>query len=399
MAGLENNKDTFSRNVQNIQISGIRRFFNKVSKVPEAISLTIGQPDFNVPENIKKAMIDAIADNKTGYTSNAGILELRKEISNYLKSFDIDFNEEEICLTIGGSEAILSVFTAILNVEDKVLIPSPAYPAYESCIKLLGAKPISYGLNENFSININDIIREIKTERPKAMVLSYPCNPTGAVLSKEDRDKLYKVLTDNNIIVISDEIYSALCFEDNYYSIAQYKELKDKIILVSGFSKMFSMTGLRLGYVCASIYYMEQIMKVHQYNVSCAPSISQYGAYEGLKSCLGDVKNMKNEFIKRRDYVYNRLKAMGMEVVIPKGAFYIFPSIKKYDLSSEDFCERLLKEAHVAVVPGSAFGSKGEGYVRISYSYGMDTLKEAMDRFEKWLNNNFEKDYRKIAVY
>lgn len=390
MIDFKDKENLFSKNVQSIEISGIRKFFNKVLEVPEAVSLTLGQPDFSVPEKIKNAMINAIAENKTGYTSNAGILELREEICNYLKSFDINFKAEEVCITIGGSEAILSVFTSLLNAGDKVLVPTPAYPAYESCVKLLGGKTINYKFNDDFSINVEELERLIEKETPKILVISYPSNPTGAVLSKEDRDKLYNVLKNKKVIVVTDEIYSSLCFDEEYYSISQIDGLKDRIILVSGFSKMFSMTGLRVGYVCAPKNFMNEIIKVHQYNVSCAPSIAQYGAYEGLKNCLQDVERMKNEFIKRRDYVYDRLMAMGMDTVMPKGAFYIFPSITKYKLSSEVFCERLLREAHLAVVPGSAFGEGGEGHVRISYSYSLDTLKEGMDRLENWLNKNFK---------
>lgn len=382
-------KDMFSLNVQSIEISGIRKFFNKVAEVPEALSLTLGQPDFNVPEKIKASMIKAIDENKTGYTSNAGIIELRQQIASYLKGFDINYEAEEICTTIGGSEALLSVFMSIINQGDKVLIPSPAYPAYESCVKLVGGEVVNYQLNEDFTINFEEVKAVIQRERPKVLVVSYPSNPTGAFLSKEDRDKLYEFLKYEEIIVVSDEIYSALCYEINYYSICQFKDIKHKVILVSGFSKMFSMTGLRLGYVCAPSNFMNQIMKVHQYNVSCAPSIVQWGAYEGLKSCLGDVEEMKEEFKKRRDYLYDRLIAMGMDVVLPKGAFYMFPSIKKYGLTSEEFCERLLREGYVAVVPGSAFGVGGEGYIRISYSYSMESLEEGMNRLEKWLKESF----------
>ncbi|MBL4938188.1 aminotransferase class I/II-fold pyridoxal phosphate-dependent enzyme [Clostridium sp. YIM B02515] len=378
-----------SRNVKSIEISGIRKFFNKVTQFPEAVSLTLGQPDFNVPEKIKSAMIEAIEKNKTGYTSNAGIEELRNEISRYLEGFNISYGSDEICITIGGSEALLSTFAALLNPEDKVLIPNPAYPAYESCVKLLGAQVINYDLKQDFSIDFNNLQNLIDEQKPKLMVLSYPSNPTGAVLTEKDRNKLFELLKDKNIIVISDEIYSALCYEEKYYSIAQCKDIKSKIILVSGFSKMFSMTGLRLGYVCADKKIIDQIIKVHQYNVSCAPSIVQWGAHEGLRNCLEDVEKMKNEFIERRDYVYNRLISMGMESNLPKGAFYIFPSIKKFNLDSEKFCERLLREAKVAAVPGSAFGIGGEGYIRISYSYDIKTLKEALDRMEKWVNEDF----------
>lgn len=376
-----------SRNVQSIEISGIRKFFNKVVKYPNAISLTLGQPDFNVPEKIKEAMINAINENKTTYTSNAGIIELRKEISNYLKTQHINYNEDEICITVGGSEGLMDVFAALINTSDKVLVPTPAYPAYESCVKLLGGQIVNYKLNEDFSINFEELEKLISQEKPKVMVVSYPSNPTGAILAKEDSDKLHEIVRKNEIIVISDEMYSALYFEKEYYSIAQFDDIKDKVIVVGGFSKMFSMTGLRIGYVCAVEEFMNSIMKVHQYNVSCAPSIVQYGAYEGLKNCIEDVEYMKNEFIKRRDYLYDRLTKMGFESNIPMGAFYMFPSIKKFNLKSEDFCERLLKEAGVAAVPGDAFGAGGEGYMRISYAYSMEQLKEACDRIENFIEN------------
>lgn len=377
----------FSTTVQSIEISGIRKFYNKVVNYPQAISLTLGQPDFSVPKKIKESMMKAIEDDKTTYTSNAGIIELRKEICSYLTNNDIKFNPEEICITVGGSEALMSVFTAFINPRDKVLIPTPAYPAYESCVKLLGGKVENYKLNKDFSIDFSYLENCIENLKPKLMVISYPSNPTGSILSKRDRDKLHEIIKKNGIIVITDEIYSSLCYED-YYSICQHEDIKDKIIMINGFSKMFSMTGLRVGYVCAIKKHMNQIMKVHQYGVSCAPSISQWGAYEGLKYCIKDVENMKQQFKDRRDYVYNRLKDIGFDVTLPKGAFYIFPSIEKFNMKSEEFCDRLLKEAGVAAVPGSAFGKGGEGYIRISYSYSLEQITEALNRIETWIEKN-----------
>lgn len=378
--------NVFSNNVTNIEISGIRKFFNKVLEVDGAISLTLGQPDFPVPKNIKEAMIQAINENKTEYTPNAGIPQLRNEISNFLGTMDINYSADEIAVTVGGSEALLCAFTAFLNPGDKVLVPTPAYPAYESCVKLLGAEVVNYNLNKDFTINFQLLDKLIHEENPKLLVVSYPSNPTGAALSLAERDKLFQILKEKNIYIISDEIYSSLCYE-KYYSLAQIKELRNRVILVSGFSKMFSMTGLRVGYVCASKYIMDNIMKVHQYNVSCATSISQWGAYEGLRFSMDEVNNMKVDFEKRKEYVYKRLKHMGMDITLPKGAFYIFPSIKKFSMSSEEFCHRLLYEAKVAVVPGSAFGIGGEGFIRISYSYNLEVLKEALDRMEIWLQS------------
>lgn len=377
-----------SNNVNNIEISGIRKFFNKVSEYKNAVSLTLGQPDLPVPEKVKEAMIKAINENKTTYTSNAGIEELRIEISNYLKSNSIEYKADEICLTIGGSEGLMDVFGALINSGDKVLIPTPAYPAYESCVKFFGGKVLNYDLEKDFTVNIKSLSQLIDAENPKVLVISYPCNPTGAILSKQQRDKIAELVKDRDIIVVTDEMYGSIIFDSQYYSVAQNRKIRDKVILVSGFSKMFSMTGLRLGYVCADENLMKGIMKVHQYNVSCAPSIVQWGALAGLKYCLQDAEAMCREFKKRRDYMYERLIKMGIEVNLPQGAFYMFPKISDKFSCSEEFCERMLQEALVAAVPGSAFGKGGEGYFRISYAYGMEQLKECCDRMEKFLLNN-----------
>ncbi|GAA0718273.1 aminotransferase class I/II-fold pyridoxal phosphate-dependent enzyme [Clostridium malenominatum] len=382
--------DTFISNyIKNIEISGIRKFFNEVANYQEAISLTLGQPDFPVPQKIKEELIKAIEENKTGYTSNMGLIELREEISAYLSDLNINYNPEEICLTVGGSEGLFNVFISLLNPNDKVLIPRIAYPAYESLTKLTGAIPIFYHLNEDFSLRVEEIERLVEKENPKILVLSFPSNPTGAILTKEEREKLFHIIKNNDIVVISDEIYSSLCFEEKYYSICQCKEIKDKVILISGFSKMFSMTGLRVGYVCSIERYMKHIVKVHQYNTSCAPSIVQWALARGFRSSLKDTLHMKEEFKRRRNYVYKRLRELGFEVNLPQGAFYIFPSIKKYNLSSEEFAFKLLKEGGVAVVPGSAFGAGGEGFVRISYAYSMEELQEALDRIEKFIKARF----------
>lgn len=371
-------------NMKNVKISGIRKFYNEVQKVDGAISLTLGQPDFELPKAIKDGLIKAINENKTTYTSNLGIDELRNEISKYLNTKDISYNANEICITVGGSEALFNIFTALINKNDKVLIPTPAYPAYESIVDILGGEVVNYSLDEQFNINIDDIENKIKDMNIKYLVLSLPSNPTGAVLSKEEKEKLVRVIKDNDVIVITDEIYEALCYEE-YYSVAQCKEIKEKIIYVGGFSKMFSMTGLRVGYYACSEYLMNEIIKVHQYNVSCAPSICQWAVYDGFKYGLNDVKYMKRIFSKRKDFVVNRLKEIGLDVVIPKGAFYVFPSIKKYNMSSEEFALRLLHEEKVACVPGTAFGNGGEGYLRLSYCYSDEELNESLNRLEKFI--------------
>lgn len=375
-----------SNKANSIELSGIRKFFNKVQKVEGAISLTLGQPDFPAPEAIKAGMIKSIEENKTVYTANAGIAELREEISKYLNTFSIDYNKEEVCITVGGSEGLMTSFMAIINDGDKILVPSPGYPAYISNTKLCGGIPIEYKLDEeDFSINIKELEKFIDEEKPKAIVISLPSNPTGAILSKEKLEELYNLLVNKDILIITDEIYTAIYYKEHYYSIAQKKDLLDRIIYISGFSKMFSATGLRVGYVCAKGELYNAILKVHQYNVSCATSVSQYGVLNGLINSISDVEIMNEKFRERRDYVYNRLVKMGFVVNKPEGAFYIFPSIKKFNIKSEEFCDRLLQEKKVAIVPGDAFGTFGEGYIRISYAYAQEQLEKALDALEEFI--------------
>lgn len=375
-----------SKKINDIEISGIRKFYNKVVKVENSISLTLGEPDFKVPKEVKDAMKSAIDEDKTTYTSNEGIFELREEISNYLGTMNIKFTPEEICLTVGGSEGLLDTFTAILNPEDKVLIPSIAYPAYESCVNMVGGSVIHYDLKEDLTIDFQKLKEAIKNHKPKAIVVSYPSNPTGRVMTKWECEELHKILLEEDIIIISDEMYSSIVFEE-YHTISKYEDIKHKLILIGGFSKMFSMTGIRVGYVCAEKWLLQNIVKVHQYNVSCAPSIGQYGALEGLRKSLYHVENMRKDLKERRDYVYDRLISMGLKAEKPEGAFYIFPSIKSTGMNSEEFCEKLLLETKVAVVPGTAFGPGGEGYVRISYCYSRENLEQALNLMEGFLNN------------
>lgn len=372
-------------NLKNVQISGIRKFYNEVKKIDGAISLTLGQPDFPVPKVVKEALINAVNEDKTVYTENAGILPLRKEISQYLMKRGIDYSADEICITVGGSEAIFTILTALINEGDNVLIPTPAYPAYENIVNILGGNVVSYGLNDDFSINIENLKALIKENQIKVLVLSLPSNPLGTILTKEEKDELIKIIANNNIFVVTDEIYESLIYEE-YYSVAEEKEILDKVIYISGFSKMFSMTGLRVGYFAAQKQLMDEIMKVHQYNVSCATSICQWAALEGLRNGLDDVENMRNVLRERKDYVISELRNMGLEVNDPKGAFYVFPSIKKFNMSSEEFCLKLLNEEKIACVPGSSFGIGGEGYIRISYCYSMEELKKALLGLKKFIN-------------
>lgn len=372
-------------NLKNVQISGIRKFYNEVKKIDGAISLTLGQPDFPVPKVVKEALINAVNEDKTVYTENAGILPLRKEISQYLMKRGIDYSADEICITVGGSEAIFTILTALINEGDNVLIPTPAYTAYENIVNILGGNVVSYGLNDDFSINIENLKALIKENQIKVLVLSLPSNPLGTILTKEEKDELIKIIANNNIFVVTDEIYESLIYEE-YYSVAEEKEILDKVIYISGFSKMFSMTGLRVGYFAAQKQLMDEIMKVHQYNVSCATSICQWAALEGLRNGLDDVENMRNVLRERKDYVISELRNMGLEVNEPKGAFYVFPSIKKFNMSSEEFCLKLLNEEKIACVPGSSFGIGGEGYIRISYCYSMEELKKALLGLKKFIN-------------
>lgn len=374
-----------NRNLNSIEISGIRRFFNKVKKVNGAISLTLGEPDFKMPMEIKYGMIKAIEENKTTYTDNFGILELREEISKYLYTKKINYSKEDICITIGGSEALFSAITSMINIGDKVLIPSPAYPAYENIVKILGGEVINYNLKEDFSIDFEELKEIVSINNIKLMILSYPSNPTGAILKKEEYNELVNLIRENNLPIISDEIYESIIYE-NYYSVAMNEEIKENIIYIGGFSKMFSATGIRVGFIACKEKYMREIAKVHQYNVSCANSIAQYGVLEGLRYGLYNVNKMKDEFLKRKIYVEEKLKDMNIEFVSPKGAFYIFPSIKKYNMSSEEFCDRLLSEEKIACVPGSAFGNLGEGHIRISYCYSIKELDKALNGLKRFIS-------------
>ncbi|MEQ8156326.1 MAG: aminotransferase class I/II-fold pyridoxal phosphate-dependent enzyme [Clostridiaceae bacterium] len=374
-----------NKNVEAVEISGIRKFYNLVAKVEGAISLTLGQPDFNTPESIKEGIIRAVNENRTEYTANAGILPLREKICDYLRTQGIKYGAEEICITIGGSEGLYSALSAVTEPGEKILIPSIGYPAYENIIKIIDAEPVTYNLNEDFTLDIEDIEDKIQKLGINKIIISYPSNPTGAVLSFEDREKLVKLIKKYGITVLTDEIYSALCFGE-YYSVAQSEEVKENIIYIGGFSKMFSMTGLRIGFIAAPSRFMNEIMKVHQYNVSCAPSIIQWGIDYGFDEALKDLEIMKKSFIERRDFVYNRLKSMNVEVVKPNGAFYIFPSVKKYGISSNEFCEKLLFEKKVACVPGDAFGQGGRDFFRISYCYSKESLSKALDIIEEFIN-------------
>ena len=381
-------EELINKRVKEIQISGIRKFYNMTLKYPDVISLTLGQPDFNTPEHVKEAGIKAINANKTKYTENPGLLELRKEISKYIKlKYGMDYDPyDEIIVTNGASEGIDSTLRTILDEGSEVILPGPVYPGYEPIIKMCGAVPKYIDTRKNnFKITAEDIGKNI-TSKTRCIILPYPSNPTGAVLTKDEVQKIADVLRDREIFVLSDEIYSELVYDRNHFSIASIPGMKEKTIVINGLSKSHSMTGWRIGFILGPSYLTKHIVKVHQYNATCASSISQYAALEAVKNGSDDPLAMKNEYKKRRDYIFNRLINMGFEVAKPDGAFYIFPSISKFNLSSFEFASKLLEKQRVAVVPGDAFSSYGEGYIRLSFACSMDTLNEALNRIERFIN-------------
>lgn len=371
-------------NMIKVKKSKIREFTNKVNKIDGAINLTLGQPDFKVSRDIKNALIKAINNDKTIYTDNYGIEELREEISKYLRYKNINYNKENIIITSGSSEGLFSSIATMINKEDKILIPNIGYPAYENIINILGGEVITYKLDENFKIDMKDLKYKLDNNKIKLLIISHPSNPTGSILGLTEYEILGEMLMGKDLYIITDEVYESFTYNKSY-SISMNDKLISKTIYIGGFSKMFSSTGLRLGFIAVHNELANEIIKTHQYNVSCANSIGQYGILEGLKYNLYFVDMMKNEFINRKNYCINRLKELNIDVVEPQGGFYIFPSIKKFQLSSEEFCIRLLDEYGVACVPGSAFGVGGEGYIRISFCYSLDHLTKAFDLIERFI--------------
>ena len=374
-------------NVKEIEISGIRKFSNLVSQYENVISLTIGQPDFFTPHHVKQAAKKAIDENQTSYTHNAGYAELRQAVQLYMKKkADLNYEaESEIIVTTGASQAIDSAFRTILSPGDEVILPGPVYPGYEPIIKMCGASPLIIDTTSHGFKLTAKLIEEALTPKTKCVVLPYPSNPTGMTLSEEELKDIASLLKGRNVFVLSDEIYSELTFDRPHHSIATV--LRDQTIVIGGLSKSHSMTGWRIGFLFAPKEIAKHILKVHQYNVSCASSISQKAALEAVTNGFDDALIMREQYKKRLDYVYDRLVTMGLDVIKPSGAFYIFPSIKSFGMSSFDFCMSLLEEEGLAIVPGSSFSEYGEGYVRISYAYSPDTLREGLDRLESFVFN------------
>lgn len=382
-------RNPLSDKVINIKPSGIRKFFDIVSEMKDAISLGVGEPDFDTPWNIRDEGIYSLEKGRTFYTSNAGLKELKVEITNYLKRrIGVSYNfKDEVLVTVGGSEAIDIALRAMLNPGDEVLIPQPSYVSYEPCAVLADGVPVIIDLKaENeFRLTAQEL-RDAITDKTKVLILPFPNNPTGAIMEKSDLEAIAEVIIEKDIFVISDEIYSELTYKGDHVSIASIPGMQERTILINGFSKAYAMTGWRLGYACGPKEILSQMTKIHQFAIMCAPTTSQYAAVEALRNGDADVKEMRDAYNQRRRYLMHAFKKMGLECFEPYGAFYVFPCIKEFGMTSEQFAEELLKAEKVAVVPGTAFGDSGEGFLRISYAYSLDNLKIALGRMEHFIN-------------
>ena len=378
-------RNFISDKTASIQPSGIRKFFDIVSEMKDAISLGVGEPDFDTPWHIRDEGIYALERGRTFYTSNSGLKDLRQEISNYLKRIqNIEYNpENEILVTVGGSEAIDIGLRAVINPGDEVIIPQPSYVSYEPCAILTGAKPVIINLKaeNDFKLKPEELLSAI-TDKTKVLILPYPNNPTGAIMEQKDLEAIAKIIIEKDILVMSDEIYSALTYKEKHVSIASLRGMKERTILINGFSKAYAMTGWRLGYACAPKEIIQQMTKIHQFAIMCAPTTSQYAAIEALKNGDDNVETMRQAYNQRRRFLLHAFKEIRLECFEPFGAFYVFPSIKEFNMTSEEFATRFLKEEKVAVVPGTAFGACGEGYLRISYAYSIENLKIAIERLK-----------------
>ena len=379
-----------SNKVLNIKPSGIRKFFDLVNEIEDVISLGVGEPDFDTPWHIRDEGIYALEKGRTFYTSNSGLKDLREEISNYIKrTQNISYNpNNEIIVTVGGSEAIDIGIRALVNDGDEVIIPQPSYVSYEPCTVFANAVPVIINLKaeNNFKLTPEELESAI-TPKTKILILPYPNNPTGAIMEKSDLDRIAKIIIKHDIYVMSDEIYSELTYSGKHISIAALDGMKERTILINGFSKAYAMTGWRLGYACASAEIIKQMTKIHQFAIMCAPTTSQYAAVEALKNGDKDVEEMRKSYNQRRRFLLNAFKEMSIPCFEPFGAFYVFPCIKEFGMTSEEFAQRLLQEQKVAAIPGTAFGDSGEGYLRISYAYSVDNLKKAMERLKIFVEN------------
>ena len=368
--------------------SGIRKFFDILDSMTDVTALTVGQPDFVTPWKIREAGMESLETGKTYYTSNAGTLELRREISRYMnRRFDLTYDpKSEVVVTVGGSEAIDIAMRTLLQPGDEVIIPTPCFVCYEPLCKMTGAVPVIVETRNEDRFKLTpELLESAITEKTKMLVLAYPNNPTGAIMDEEDLEKIAKILREKQIIVLSDEIYAELTYGRRHVSIASLPEMWERTVVVSGFSKAYAMTGWRLGYICAPAPLAKQMLKLHQYAIMCAPTTAQLAAITALRDCDEDVAMMTAEYDRRRRLIYNGLRDIGVESFEPEGAFYIYPNIGKFGLSSEEFCERLLYEHKCAIVPGVAFGAAGEGFARISYAYSVKHINQALERMESFI--------------
>ena len=381
-------RNPLSKKVVEIQPSGIRKFFDIVSEMKDAISLGVGEPDFDTPWRIREEGIYTLERGKTFYTSNAGLKELKIEICKYLdRKVNVQYNyTNEVIVTVGGSEGIDIALRAMLDEGDEVLIPQPCYVSYLPCTVLADGVPVTIPLQEKneFKLTAEELEAAI-TPKTKVLIMPFPNNPTGSIMTKEDLEPIVEVVKKYDLFVISDEIYSELSYQGEHVSIASFEGMKERTILINGFSKGFAMTGWRLGYACGPKEIIEQMVKIHQFAIMCAPTNSQYAAVEALRNCDAEVQEMRESYNQRRRFLMNEFERIGLKCFEPFGAFYVFPSIEEFGMTSEEFAMRLLDEEKVAVVPGTAFGDCGEGFLRISYAYSIEDLKLAIGRLESFI--------------
>lgn len=383
-------RNPLSKTITDIKPSGIRKFFDIVSEMPNAISLGVGEPDFDTPWHIREEGIYSLEKGKTFYTSNSGLLELREEICKwYKRKYNVSYDyRTEALITVGGSEGIDLALRAMLDPGDEVIIPEPCYVSYLPCVQLAGGVPVTISLkNENqFRLTAQELLDAI-TEKTKVLILAFPGNPTGAIMTREDLEPIAKICKEKDIIVISDEIYSELTYGDaGHFTIGSLPDMKERTIIINGFSKAYAMTGWRLGYALAPKLIAEQMTKIHQFAIMCAPTTSQYAAISAVREGDKDIERMKSSYDQRRHFLMKTFEELGLPCFEPLGAFYMFPCIKEFGLTSDEFATRLLQEEELAVVPGTAFGDCGEGFIRISYAYSIDELKEAMKRLGNFIS-------------
>lgn len=377
-----------SHTLKDIKPSGIRKFFDLLADMGDVTALTVGQPDFVTPWHIREAAITSLERGHTYYTSNSGLPELRSEICAYMKRrFELDYTADEVLVTVGGSEAIDVAVRALVNPGDEVIIPMPSFVCYEPIVRMAGGVPviINTKAENGFKLTPDELSAAI-TDRTKMLVLPYPNNPTGAILNREELEGLAEVLRDKNIAILSDEIYAELTYDSRHISIASIDGMRERTIIASGFSKAYAMTGWRLGYLLAPALWLKQMTKLHQYAIMCAPTVSQFAAIEALREGDLDIAEMRAEYNRRRSFIYDGLREIGLPVMMPEGAFYIYPYIGGFGLSSEEFCQRLLMEEKCAIVPGTAFGDCGEGYARISYAYSVRHIEEALEKIKRFVD-------------